>query len=95
MESGAPLGFAPYVNASAWDKYYNNITRATNCASAKDTLACLRQVPIHKFNSVLNSSVTAQVPGWGAQIDHDVSPASLNGLSSFTRPAGQVIMTHI
>ena len=72
MESGAPPSFGPYVNASSWDKYYNNITKATNCGSASDTLACLRKVPIEKLNNVLNSSVTASVPGWGVQIDHDV-----------------------
>jgi triacylglycerol lipase len=71
MESGAPTPFITYPNASTWDKYYNNITAATNCSSASNTLACLRKVPIGKLSSVLNSSVTAQVPGWGAVIDHD------------------------
>ncbi|OQV05819.1 hypothetical protein CLAIMM_10489 [Cladophialophora immunda] len=71
MESGAPIPFDPYMNGSSWDKYYNNITKATNCSSAQDTLACLRKVPIGKLSNVLNSSVTASVPGWNAQIDHD------------------------
>lgn len=74
MESGGPIPFGPYANASAWDKYYNNITKATNCSSASDTLACLRKVPIGKLSNVLNSSVTASVPGWGVQIDNDVRP---------------------
>lgn len=71
MESGAPTPFITYPNASTWDKYYNNITDATNCSSASNTLACLRKVPIERLSSVLNSSVTDQVPGWGAVIDHD------------------------
>lgn len=72
MESGAPVGASRYLNASAWDKYYNNITSATNCSSASDTLACLRSLPIDTLSNVLNSSVTAQVPAWGAQIDNDL-----------------------
>jgi carboxylesterase type B len=78
MESGAPIAFAPAMNASSWDKYYNNITKATNCRSATNTLACLRKVPIGQLNAVLNSSVTAHVPGWGGHIDGDfiqMSPA--------------------
>ncbi|KAJ9602718.1 hypothetical protein H2200_012912 [Cladophialophora chaetospira] len=71
MESGAPIPFGPYTNASAWDKYYNNITRATKCSTASNTLACLRKVPIKELNNVLNSSVTANVPGWGVAIDND------------------------
>ncbi|OAG38359.1 hypothetical protein AYO21_07479 [Fonsecaea monophora] len=71
MESGGPLPFDPLTNASSWDKYYNSITKAANCSSAQDTLGCLRKVPIEKLNSVLNSSATATVPGWGAQIDDD------------------------
>jgi carboxylesterase type B len=71
MQSGAPLGFGPNVNATAFDRYYNNITKALNCSSAANTLACMRKVPIHQLNSVLNSSVTARVPGWGGHIDHD------------------------
>ncbi|KAJ4509135.1 hypothetical protein HRR83_007183 [Exophiala dermatitidis] len=71
-ESGGPVTFARYVNASSFDQYYNNITRATNCSSASDTLACLRQVPIEALSAVFNSSVTAQVPSWGPQIDNDI-----------------------
>ncbi|KAK6379059.1 hypothetical protein LTS17_006763 [Exophiala oligosperma] len=77
MESGGPIPFAPNVNASAWDKYYNNITKATNCSSASDTLACLRKVPIQKLSNVLNSSVTATVPGWGGVIDGDFIKGSI------------------
>lgn len=72
QESGGPVSFSRYLNASTWDKYYNNITRATNCSAASDTLACLRQVPIEALSAVFNSSVTAEVPAWGPQIDGDL-----------------------
>ncbi|EXJ95768.1 triacylglycerol lipase [Capronia coronata CBS 617.96] len=71
-ESGGSVSFSRYLNASEWDLYYNNITRATNCSSAPDTLACLRQVPIETLSAVFNSSATAQVPGWGPHIDNDL-----------------------
>ncbi|EXJ73619.1 triacylglycerol lipase [Cladophialophora psammophila CBS 110553] len=71
-ESGGPISSTRYINATTWDKYYNNITQATNCSTASDTLACLRKVPIESLNAVLNSSVTAQVPYWGAVVDNDM-----------------------
>lgn len=72
QESGSMVGQGRYGNASAWDVYYNNITRATNCSEASDTLACLRTVPVEALNAVFNSSVTARVPYWGQQIDGDL-----------------------
>jgi triacylglycerol lipase len=36
---------------------YDNVTRATNCSTASDTLQCLREVPFEALNNVLNSSV--------------------------------------
>jgi len=70
------VSFTRYLNASTWDKWYNNITRATNCSSASDTLACLRKVPVRQLSDVFNSSVTAQVPGWGPSIDGDIVATS-------------------
>ncbi|OAP65368.1 hypothetical protein AYL99_01340 [Fonsecaea erecta] len=72
QESGGHISSTRYTNATTWDKYYNNITRATNCSTASDTLACLRKVPIESLNAVLNSSVTAQVPYWGPMVDNDM-----------------------
>jgi carboxylesterase type B len=71
QESGGHISSSRQVNASTWDKYYNNITEATNCTGSSDTLACLRKVPIEALNAVLNSSVTASVPYWGANVDDD------------------------
>ncbi|POM75165.1 Triacylglycerol Lipase [Phytophthora palmivora] len=60
MQSGAPVDVSSnYANASAWDVYYNNITSASNCSSAADTLDCLRQVPIDTLSSIFNSSVAS------------------------------------
>lgn len=72
QQSGGPVSSSPYLNASSWDIYYNNITHATNCSNTSDTLACLRKLPIEKLSAVLNSTVTSQVPYWGPQIDNDL-----------------------
>ncbi|KAJ9611134.1 hypothetical protein H2200_004317 [Cladophialophora chaetospira] len=71
QESGGHISSTRQLNASSWDKYYNNITRATNCSSTANTLDCLRKVPIGALSDVLNSSVTASVPFWGVQVDSD------------------------
>lgn len=71
QESGGMVSSGRYGNASAWDAYYNNITQATNCSDASDTLACLREVPVDALSAVFNSSVTEEVPFWGGQIDGD------------------------
>ncbi len=76
QESGGHISSVRQSNASTWDKYYNNITKATNCSSASDTLACLRKVPINALNAVLNSSVTASVPYWGISVDDDLIVAT-------------------
>lgn len=71
QESGGMVSSGRYPTPEDWDAYYNNITRATNCSDASDTLACLREVPVEALSAVFNSSVTAQVPFWGGQIDGD------------------------
>jgi len=76
QESGGHITSVRQVNASTWDKFYNNITQATNCSAASDTLACLRKVPIGALNAVLNSSVTASVPYWGLVVDNDFAVAT-------------------
>eukprot|EP00644_Phytophthora_capsici_P009783 jgi/Phyca11/577335/estExt2_Genewise1.C_PHYCAscaffold_1080005 len=83
MQSGSPVKYipTPYTNASAWDVYYNNITSATNCSSAVDTLDCLRQVPVGILSDILNSSVASAAP-WGPVVDgdyiQDTGPALLS-----------------
>ncbi|KAG7378033.1 hypothetical protein PHYPSEUDO_010618 [Phytophthora pseudosyringae] len=63
MQSGASInGPSKYTNASAFDVYYNNITAATNCSSTKDTLECLRHVPVTQLSGIFNSSVTSSAP---------------------------------
>ncbi|KAG3152134.1 hypothetical protein PI126_g10652 [Phytophthora idaei] len=70
-----------YTNASAWDVYNNNITAATNCSSAVNTLDCLRHVPIDTLSDILNSSV-ASAASWGPAVDgdyiQDTGPALLS-----------------
>lgn len=38
---------------------YDNVTAATNCSTASNTLQCLRGLPYETLNNVLNSSVVA------------------------------------
>ncbi|KAG7388900.1 hypothetical protein PHYBOEH_007663 [Phytophthora boehmeriae] len=81
MESGAPAKVpSTYMNATEWDVYYNNITSATNCSAAADTLDCLRQVPIDTLSLVFNSSVASSAsyrPIVDGDFLTDVGPALL------------------
>lgn len=57
MQSGASAYWPKsFKNASAWDINYNSITDAANCSSAKDTLECLRHVPIDTLSAIFNST---------------------------------------
>jgi carboxylesterase type B len=76
QESGGAITSVRVANATTWDQFYNNITRATNCSTEGDTLACLRKIPINALNAVFNSSVTARVPQWGAVVDGDFIQAT-------------------
>lgn len=58
-ESGAPILFGRDMTLNYSQTVYDNVTRATNCSAASDTLQCLREVPFEALNSVLNSSVVA------------------------------------
>ncbi|KAH6670497.1 carotenoid ester lipase-like protein precursor [Halenospora varia] len=69
-ESGGPVGSSRYLTPDQWQPYYDNITRAVNCSSSADSLACLRTVPTDVLSAVLNSSVTAGA-SFGPQIDGD------------------------
>lgn len=57
MESGGVSGVYGSVNAS--QQAYDKITLAANCISAKDSLECLRQIPVDVLSNIFNSSVTA------------------------------------
>jgi carboxylesterase type B len=77
MESGGPVVSRKYATPESWEPYYQNITRAANCSSANDTLACLRTVPTDTLSAIFNSSVTAGA-GWSTQIDNDFIRSSAN-----------------
>jgi carboxylesterase type B len=73
-ESGVAVGMASSeVTPEAWQPYYDNITKAANCSSANNTLACLRAVPVDVLSSIFNSSVTAGA-SFSPVIDNDFLP---------------------
>ncbi|KAK8016798.1 carboxylesterase family protein [Apiospora rasikravindrae] len=46
------------TGALTWQDYYNTIVAKTNCASAADTLQCLREVPTWDLSNILNSTTS-------------------------------------
>ncbi|RDW95007.1 hypothetical protein BP5796_00770 [Coleophoma crateriformis] len=58
-ESGSPISWSRYAPISEHQSLYDNITIATGCSNATDTLDCLRYLPFETLNNVLNSSVTS------------------------------------
>jgi triacylglycerol lipase len=82
QESGGPVDTKPVATAEDWQPIYDNITAAVGCGTnaTADSLACLRTVPIEKLAAVLNSSVTADAPSWGASVDGDFFPNTSTSL---------------
>ncbi|OJJ47765.1 hypothetical protein ASPZODRAFT_151213 [Penicilliopsis zonata CBS 506.65] len=78
-ESGGPTAQAYYVNASAWEPNYQNITRMANCSDASDTLSCLRTVPTDTLSNIFNTSGVN--PSAGVVIDGDLLPESATRLT--------------
>lgn len=68
MESGTTIGKS-FANASSWEKTYQEVVNATNCATATDTLSCLRDLDVNHLSSVLNSSAISG--SWGPAYDGD------------------------
>lgn len=48
--------------------YYDELVRGSDCASAKDTLQCLRDVPAWTLSDLINSTSS---PGFGSAVDGD------------------------
>ncbi|KAK8075370.1 hypothetical protein PG997_010033 [Apiospora hydei] len=46
------------TGALTWQNYYNTLVNKTNCASAADTLQCLRNVPTWDLSNILNSTTS-------------------------------------
>ncbi|KAI9982269.1 hypothetical protein PInf_008176 [Phytophthora infestans] len=78
MQSGASAYWPKsFKNASAWDINYNSITDAANCSSAKDTLECLRHVPIDTLSAIFNSTAATSAmyaPSVDGEFLMDVGP---------------------
>jgi acetylcholinesterase len=64
MESGTTYTTV-FQPASAYQAQYDAVTKAAGCDSAKDTLACLRAVPLSTFTAATNRSNL----GWNPVVD--------------------------
>ncbi|KAJ5765926.1 triacylglycerol lipase [Penicillium odoratum] len=71
MESGALIKPAKYPTPHEWEPVYQNLTRATGCSDATNSLACLRSLPFTKLNAVFNSSTMTEAD-WGPMLDGDL-----------------------
>ncbi|KAF8848511.1 alpha/beta-hydrolase [Acephala macrosclerotiorum] len=56
-QGGSSLRFSHYPSSSEYQAFYDNITSATGCENATDTLDCLRGAPFEAPNNVFNSSI--------------------------------------
>ncbi|GAA6009730.1 hypothetical protein JCM10207_004171 [Rhodosporidiobolus poonsookiae] len=68
LESGSPhtIQLLPVETSQ---KNYDELVDGLGCSDAKDTLACLRKVPLEKFNA------TASAWDWNPVVDGEIIPA--------------------
>ncbi|EFQ31418.1 carboxylesterase [Colletotrichum graminicola M1.001] len=82
LESGSPV--ARFVNADAWQPYFNALLRKTGCADGGSAarISCLQALPWQTLNGIFNGSnplgVTA--PGISAVVDGDFITAQASTL---------------
>lgn len=53
MQSGAPLSTGDITDGQA---VYDQLVKGTGCNHARDTLECLREVPIQAFQKAVNAT---------------------------------------
>ncbi|KDR85818.1 hypothetical protein GALMADRAFT_84978 [Galerina marginata CBS 339.88] len=76
MQSGAPISVG---NLTGGQTYYDQLVNQTNCASANDTLACLRTVPYENLRVAVDSTpnyfnYSALVLAWSPRADGTFLP---------------------
>ncbi|KAF7329663.1 Carboxylic ester hydrolase [Mycena kentingensis (nom. inval.)] len=55
MMSGAPIP-APSILSTTSQASYDSLVAANNCTGSRDTLACLRRVPLEAFSATVNAT---------------------------------------
>ncbi|KAM0560016.1 hypothetical protein ACHAPJ_003973 [Fusarium lateritium] len=80
LESGSPV--ALFKEASDWQGYYDALVKKTDCASASDSLSCLRELPWQTLNDIFNGTTPLDVtsPTLTAVIDGDFITAQASQL---------------
>ncbi|KAI5919033.1 Alpha/Beta hydrolase protein [Camillea tinctor] len=75
MESGSPV--AKFVEADAWQPYFNALVQKTGCGNSTNSLNCLRALPWSTLNNFFNSTTALGVtaPAFSAVIDGDFMTA--------------------
>lgn len=56
MESGNPVNYNAFRNATYYQPLYDSIVSATGCSDSSGSLDCLRLLPFDQINDVLNTS---------------------------------------
>jgi acetylcholinesterase len=71
MESGSPV--TKFVDAAAWQPYFNSVVEKTGCSNSTDHLECLRELPVQTLNDVFNGTTPVNVtsPSLSAVLDGD------------------------
>jgi carboxylesterase type B len=80
LESGSPV--TKFLDADAWQPYFDSLVAKTGCAEAADHLTCLRELPAQTLNNVFNSTTPLNVttPGFSAVVDGDFMTAQASEL---------------
>jgi acetylcholinesterase len=80
LESGSPV--TKFLDADAWQPYFDSLVAKTGCAESADHLTCLRELPAQTLNDVFNGTTPLNVtsPGFSAVIDGDFMTAQATEL---------------
>ena len=80
LESGSPV--TKFLDADAWQPYFDSLVAKTGCAGAADHLTCLRELPAQTLNDAFNGTTPLNVttPIYSAVIDGDFMTAQATEL---------------
>lgn len=70
MESGGSIAASP-GNTTAYQSQYDDIVSKAGCATASDTLQCLREVPFESLNAIFNTTTGDPAYSFGPTVDGD------------------------
>ncbi|KAL4758095.1 Alpha/Beta hydrolase protein [Aspergillus foveolatus] len=70
MESGGSIAASP-GNTTAYQSQYDDIVSKAGCATARDTLQCLREVPFESLNAIFNTTTGDPAYSFWPTVDGD------------------------